>query len=198
MNEISTSLFTSNAGHQITKDKILNLLNPSEWLCDQIINICLEGIVIPDVVLKDTFFFVELISENERLSAPKWNLIFKSSKTWAVPVNLGCHWLLIVLRNQAGVLEIECWDSLPTRQSMEKLRMLLVNSYNRLTFAKKQLSFSVKTDCYIQVDRSNCGVFMIGNIISLVRSLKPCNIYPEEARLAIALMIIQSIQPAIN
>ena len=152
----------------------------------------------PDVILKDTFFFVELISEKERLSAPKWNAIFESSKTWAIPVNLGCHWLLIVLRNQAGILEIECWDSLPTHQSMEKLRMSLVDSYNRLTFAKKLLSFSVKADCYIQVDKNNCGCFMISNIISLIRNLKPCNVNPEEARLAIALMIIQSIRPALN
>ena len=198
LSEISTSLFTSNAGHQISKDKILKLLNPSEWLCDQIINICLERIVSPDIVLKDTFFFVELVSETERLSYPKWKSIFESSKTWAIPVNLGCHWLLMVLRNQADILEIECWDSLPTHQSIEKLRILLVNSYNRLTFAKKQVSFSVKADCYIQVDQSNCGAFMISNIIALVRKLKPCNINPKEARLAIALMIFRSIRPAVN
>ena len=198
LNDISITVFTSDAGHQITKDKIMNLLHPNEWLCDQIINICLEGIVSPDVILKDTFFFVELVSETERLSAPKWKSIFESSKTWAIPVNLGCHWLLMVLRNQAGILEIECWDSLPTHQSIEKLRMLLVNSYNRLNFAKKQVSFSVKTDCYIQVDRDNCGPFLISNIISLIRKSKPCNINPEEARLAVALMIFRSIRPAVN
>ena len=198
LNDISITVFTSDAGHQITKDKIMNLLHPNEWLCDQIINICLEGIVSPDVILKDTFFFVELVSELERLSAPKWKSIFESSKTWAIPVNLGCHWLLMVLRNQADILEIECWDSLPTHQNLEKLRMLLIDSYNRLTFAKKQLSFSIKADCYIQVDQSNCGAFMISNIIALVRKLKPCNINPEEARLAIALLIFRSNRPAVN
>ena len=104
----------------------------------------------------------------------------------------------MVLRNQADILEIECWDSLPTHQNLEKLRMLLIDSYNRLTFAKKQLSFSIKADCYIQVDQSKCGAFMISNIIALVRKLKPCNINPEEARLAIALLIFRSIRPAVN
>lgn len=191
-------MFISNAGHQIIKDKILHLLNPNAWLCDQIINICLEGIVSPDVNLKDTFFFVELISENERLSAPKWNTIFESSKTMAIPVNIDCHWLLMVVRNHDSILEIECWDSLPTHQRIEKMRMLMLNSYNRFASVKKQLFFSVKSDCYIQQDRNNCGVFLISNIISLIQKIKPCNICPEEARLAIALMIFRSIRPSLN
>ena len=190
LSAMTTEYFTSSAGNEVSKAKILKLLQPDAWLCDQVINFCLEGFKFRDINLKDTFYFNELTSLTERLSSPKWTEIVQSAVTLAIPVNLDKHWSLIVLRNLNDCLHIEFWDSLPTQQRIDKIKKLLLASYNAYSCAKKRISFTFKPDCYIQVDSNNCGIFLIANIISLILNKKTCNIEPLEARKAVALLIL--------
>ena len=120
------------------------------------INFCLENFKCGDTNIKDTFYFNELTSLNERLSAPKWSEIMQSTVKLAIPVNLDKHWSLIVLRNRNDCLLIEFWDSLPTQQRIDKTKKLLLASYNNYSCAKKRISFTYKPDCYIQTDLNNC------------------------------------------
>ena len=190
LNEMTLEYFSSSTGNEVSKAKMLKLLQPDTWLCDQIINFCLEGFKFRDTNLKDTFYFNELTSLTERLSSPKWSEILQSSVTFAIPVNLDKHWSLIVLRNKNDFLLIEFWDSLPTQQRIDKMKKLLLASYNAYSYANKRISFAYKPDCYIQVDSNNCGVFLIANIISLILNKQTCNIEPLEARKAVALLIL--------
>ena len=181
---------SSPAGYEISKAKILKLLQPDTWLCDQMINFCLENFKFGDTNIKDTFYFNELTSLNERLSSPKWSEIMYSTVKLTVPVNLDKHWSLIVLRNRNDCLLIEFWDSLPTQQRIDKTKKLLLTSYKNYSCATKRISFTCKPDCYIQTDSNNCGIFLIANIISLISSKQTCNIEPIEARKAVALLIL--------
>lgn len=195
MHKMTFENFSTSAGHEISKAKILKLLQPDTWLCDQVINFCLEGFKFRGTNLKDTFYFNELTSLSERLSSPKWNEIFQSASTLAIPVNLDKHWSLIVLRNKNDSLLIEFWDSLPTQQRNNKIIKLVLDSYNAYSAVRKNIAFAYKPDCYIQLDSDNCGIFLISNIISLILNKPTCNIQPEKARKAVALLIFQSIQP---
>ena len=187
--------FRNSSGYKISKAKLFKLLQPNTWLCDQIINICIENFKSEGFIVKDTFYFIELTSLTERLSTSKWNEIFESAETLAIPVNLDYHWSLIVLRNQVDSLHIEFWDSLPSQQRIDKIIKLLLDSYNACSVAKKNISFAYKSDCYIQSDTNNCGIFLIANIIALMFNKETCNIQPTQARKAIALLILQSVQP---
>ena len=140
LNEMKIEKFSSSAGNEVSKAKMLKLLQSDTWLCDQIINFCLEGFKFRDTNLKDTFYFNELTSLTERLSSPKWSEILQSSVTFAIPVNLDKHWSLIVLRNKNDFLLIEFWDSLPTQQRIDKIKKLLLASYNSLKTSNSCLS----------------------------------------------------------
>ena len=194
LKRMTSENFRSSSGHEISKAKLLELLQPNTWLCDQMINICLENLKSEGFVVKDTFYFMELTSLTERLSTPKWNEIFKSAGTIVIPVNQDFHWSLIVLRNQVDSLHIEFWDSLPSQQRIDKIIKLIVNSYNAYSIVKKDIDFAYKSDCYIQSDTDNCGIFLIANIISLIFNKQTCNIQPTQARKAVALLILQSVQ----
>ena len=187
--------FKSTKGNQVSRTKILRLLQPNTWLCDQIINICLERLVSEEYHINDTFFFTELTSSNARLSVPKWDKILVSCKPWAIPVHLDSHWSLIVLKNLNQAIFVQYWDSMPNQSRCQKIESKLLQSYNLFSNVQKQFFFSHNENCYIQTDTSSCGLFLIGNMMSLIARKIPCNINPDEARIAIALLICESIEP---
>lgn len=186
-------ILTTSTGSKISKTKILKLLQTDSWLCDEIINVCLSCLEFGDINVKDTFYFTELITETERLSSPKWNEILTSTQTLALPVNLDYHWSLMVLRNNSDSLAIELWDSLPSKQRTDKITNLLLTTYNLFSIFQKKIVFFHKSDCYIQDDTDNCGVFLISNIITLISNKQPQLVEPDKARIAISLLILQSI-----
>ena len=197
MGTLKEENFSSPAGYQISKEKICNLLKPDTWFCDQAINICLENIRsnAGQIRLTDSFFYAELVSPNERLSFPKWTTFFKKFETWVIPVNIDYHWSLILLKNKRHRVEIECWDSLPTESRLDKIKSQLLCSYRQYSVKTKNFSISYQHDCYIQNDRSNCGVFLIGNILAFIFNKKNSNMDSKNARIAIALMILNTVQP---
>ena len=188
--------FTSSSGNEITKEKICNLLKPNTWICDQIVNISIEVIDFDysRIQLTDTFFYTELHSLNQRLSLPRWTAILESFKTWVIPINLDYHWSLILLKNRADDIYIECWDSLPTKSRIDKIKSQLISSYKKCSMPTKSFSISYYNDCYVQSDNNNCGIFLIGNIFAFIYNKKPCNLDLKNSRIAIARMILSAVQ----
>ena len=101
----------------------------------------------------------------------------------------------MLLKYTKGEFVIENWDSLPNQSRLEKIKLQLLSSYERFSTQKLRFSISFNDDCYIQNDLDNCGVFLIGNIFAFIYKKKPCNVNPKKARIAIARMILSSIQP---
>lgn len=196
--ETKEEKFTCSNGNEITKEKIVNLLKPNTWLCDQIVNMSIEAIKSNDsqIQLTDTFFYDELNSVNERLSSLKWTAILNSSKTWVIPLNLDLHWSLILLHYRENEIDIECWDSLPTQARLDKIKSQLICSYNKYSMATKAFSISYNDECYIQQDRDNCGTYLIANLFAYIYNKKPCNLDLHKSRIAIARMIVSVIEPA--
>ena len=196
--ETTEDKFISTAGYEITKEKICNLLKPNTWLCDQMVNTSIENIQFDDdlMQLTDSFFYSELVSLNDRLTMPKWKAILQTFKTWIIPINLDLHWSLILLRNKADEIEVECWDSLPTQARIDKIKSQLLSSYKRSSMITKTFSISYKPDCYIQSDLHNCGVFLIGNIFAFINNKNSCNLDLKNSRVAIARLILTSIEPS--
>lgn len=192
--------FTSSAGYEITKEKIRNLLEPNTWLCDQIVNTSIENIQFDEslIQLTDSFFYSELISPNRRLSLTKWQAIINTCRTWVMPVNFDHHWSLIILKNEKNRIDIACWDSLPTKLRLDKIKMQLLSSFEKNSMEAKAFSFSYNDDCYIQCDHNNCGIFLIGNIFAFLHNKNPCNLDLQNSRIAIARMILSSIHLTIN
>ena len=149
---------------------------------------------INQIQLTNTFFYTELNSLNERLSSPKWTAILNSFKTWIIPVNFDLHWSLILLKNGQDGIQIECRDSLPTQTRLDKIKSQLISSYYKHSMASKNFSIFYNNECYIQQDRYNCGIFMIGNIFAFIYNKLPCNLDLHMSRIAIARMIIGAIE----
>ena len=145
------------------------------------------------VQLTDSFYYSELTSLNERLSSPKWTAIVDSLKTWVIPVNLDYHWSLILLKKRTNEIVIECWDSLPTKFRLDKIKSQLITSYDKNLFGMRAFSISYNHECYIQKDFDNCGIFLIGNIFAFIYNKKPCNLDSRNSRIATARMILSAL-----
>ena len=188
--------FTSAAGYEITKEKIYNFLTSTRWLCDQIVNTSIENMHYDAsrYQLTDSYFYFELISKNERLTFPRWRSILETSKTWIIPLNMDCHWSLILLKNNENEINIECWDSLPSKLRLDKIKSQLTSSYYKYSIETKLFSISYNNDCYIQLDNHSCGIFLIGNIFAFIFGKKPCNLDLQNSKIAIARMVISAFE----
>ena len=171
-------------------------MKPNTWICDQIVNISVEVFEFDksQIQMTDTFFYTELNSLNERLSLPRWTAILDSFKTWVIPINFDFHWSLILLKNRANDIYIECWDSLPTKSRIDRIKSQLISSYKKCLMPTKSFSISYNNDCYVQSDKSSCGIFLIGNMFAFTYNKKPCNLDLKNSRIAIARMILSAVQ----